>query len=167
MTVQLALLPDKRPILQVGTTSLYVDANEFWSDAHKVGNGCWRWLGHYNTNGYGKFYFWRSARVRTATSAHRVAYALWYGDPGKHVVDHLCNNRWCVNPQHLKATTNADNVGRAVRKEACPRGHAYEPNNLCKRKDGRRVCKICERHRALAYYYRVKEQHGTACTTAR
>lgn len=46
-------------------------------------------------------------------AAHRLAYEAAGGElrPG-FVLDHLCRNRWCCNPQHLEQVLQADNVRR-------------------------------------------------------
>jgi len=49
--------------------------------------------------------------------AHRVAYELTYGPvPEGLVVAHTCDNPRCARPDHLVATTQAENVRDAIRK---------------------------------------------------
>lgn len=79
--------------------------------------GCWKWTGAVTTRGYG-VKWWHGVRV----NAHRLVYHLLADDslaisPGRgrgdcDVVDHLCRNRWCVNPEHLEATTQRINATR-------------------------------------------------------
>jgi hypothetical protein len=66
------------------------------------------WLGGKNAAGYG--YFWLDGRL---VSAHGHAYAEAYGPlPEGHEPDHLCENKGCVNPEHLEGVTGADNKRR-------------------------------------------------------
>ncbi len=45
--------------------------------------------------------------------AHRVAYQLMIGQIGQGLVlDHLCKNRRCCNPEHLEPVTIRENTLR-------------------------------------------------------
>lgn len=83
--------------------------------------------------------------------AHRIAYTNRYGEiPPDLVIDHLCRNGLCVNPEHLEAVTNVENILRGegapaknARKTHCKNGHELSAENCWNRK-GRRACKICD-----------------------
>ena len=72
---------------------------------------CWYWIGASNGHGYGVF-----RAGRRLLLAHRAAYALANGSPGRRVVRHTCDNPGCVNPAHLRAGTQADNVRDMIAK---------------------------------------------------
>lgn len=83
--------------------------------------------------------------------AHRLIYELLVGPiaPGL-VLDHMCLNTLCCNPDHLDPVTRAENnrralLGRSHMKTHCPQGHPYDANNSRFRPyDGARVCRTCE-----------------------
>lgn len=113
---------------------------------------CWPWRGPNIPSGYGRFVS-RDGNV----AAHRHAYVLTNGPiPDGLVVDHLCRNRACVNPDHLEPVTHRTNILRGVGtgatnalKTHCSKGHPFSGENLVIRKsrwgDGRRSCRQCER----------------------
>jgi hypothetical protein len=76
--------------------------------------GCWLWMGGTNVWGYGIISLGRKSEG--AASAHRVSYKLHKGDPGKLHVLHRCDNRLCVNPDHLFLGTCKDNMQDKVAK---------------------------------------------------
>ncbi|MBA3843622.1 MAG: HNH endonuclease [Actinobacteria bacterium] len=81
--------------------------------------GCWMWLRSIGSHGYG------NAKVPGAngTVAHRVSYRAFKGPiPKGMLVQHSCDQKWCVNPDHLSLGTDATNAvdkqikGRAAKK---------------------------------------------------
>lgn len=78
------------------------------SKIEKTPGGCWRWTGTINDRGYGMV--WDQTR-RTMRGAHRVTYENLVGQiPDGDEVDHVCRNRGCVNPEHLRIATHKQNA---------------------------------------------------------
>jgi hypothetical protein len=86
----------------------------FWSNIPQNSmDECWPWLGSASVRGgYGEIHVEGKAR-----KAHRVMYSLIEPefDTTLHIL-HRCDNPPCVNPSHLFAGTNLDNVRDAVAK---------------------------------------------------
>lgn len=81
---------------------------------------CWPWKAGRSSTGYGKF----SVNGR-ATPAHRVSYTLYKGSiPDGLLIRHTCDNKPCVNPNHLLTGTSLDNSRDAVERNLIPRGEA-------------------------------------------
>ena len=128
----------------------------FWARVVKSPNPyeCWEWTGATNRDGYG--ILWNQGSSGYAP-AHRIAYELLVGTiPNDAVIDHLCRNRRCVNPDHLQPVSIGTNVLRGVgvtatnaRKTHCKHGHEFTPENTYVDKQGGRQCKTCsiESHR--------------------
>lgn len=82
---------------------------------------CWNWT-RFLSGGYGFFY-----EEGVQTRVHRVAYKWWVGELCEGmVIDHLCKNKKCVNPEHLEQVTSRENIYRVYGSTAthCPMGHS-------------------------------------------
>lgn len=79
--------------------------------------GCWEFNGGRTGRGYGAV-----TLKGKQESAHRIAHELWVGPiPEGHMVRHKCDNRPCINPEHLETGTHEDNVLDMVLRERCSR----------------------------------------------
>ena len=133
---------------------------------------CWRWIGTLDHKGYGKFSF-RLDGVLKHTGAHRASWLAHRGDiPETLITDHLCRNRWCVNPWHMELVTNQINIlrgdhsnkkGRSGRRTRDARGHSCGKHGvldgyISTMKNGyqRWVCRICAKQGQLKW--RAKKQ---------
>jgi hypothetical protein len=75
--------------------------------------GCWEWLLYRTYQGYGSISAGRGGAVYNR--AHRESWRLVHGPiPEGMVIDHLCRNKGCVNPEHLDCVRQSTNVQRGV-----------------------------------------------------
>jgi len=75
----------------------------FWLKVEKT-ETCWNWTASVSARGYAQY------RSPVGLQAHRYAYTITHGPiPDGLVIDHMCYNRICVNPSHLRAITNKQN----------------------------------------------------------
>lgn len=80
--------------------------NERFFEAIDRSGSCWGWTRYKNSYGYGVF----SVDGKSCL-AHRWAYAsLVEPIPAGVTVDHICHNRSCVNPDHLRLATVKQNI---------------------------------------------------------
>jgi hypothetical protein len=74
--------------------------------------GCIEWTRHTNVNGYGTLKYKRKQRM-----AHRFMWEYKYGAiPEGKIICHKCDNRKCINPEHLFLGTTQDNVDDKMKK---------------------------------------------------
>jgi len=104
---------------------------KFWTKVDKNGpNGCWIWTAGKFTRGYGAF--WDGARQKYA---HRISFSLSLGDiPPGIEIDHVCHNRACVNPLHLRLAThtqNMRNIGKYRNNTSGYKGVTLRGNGWC------------------------------------
>jgi len=93
-------------------------------------NGCWVWQGALNSSGYAPYwYHW--TRVK--------------GPKPKGIeIDHTCNNRKCVNTDHMELVTRSENQKRRHQRRPrthCKLGHLLDGRRT--RKEGGKYCKTC------------------------
>ncbi len=132
-----------------------VVSQRFWSKVDIVApNACWNWKATKHAKGYGHI------RVgNMIAKAHRIAYELTNGKiPKGLTIDHLCQNTSCVNPKHLEAVTNRENIlrgnnlcARNARMTHCKNGHEFTEKNTRLETTGSRRCRTCLQARERQY----------------
>jgi len=132
-------------------------SQRFWDKVNKKAqNGCWEWTSAIRGNGYGAFFTHLIDEGRKCHGAHRYSWQIVNGQiPNGLWVLHKCDNRICVNPEHLFLGDRTDNMRDCATKRRvciigksnlthCKRGHEFTPENTWKTKQGWRLCKACD-----------------------
>lgn len=160
---------------RVGTWIASSDFNElelvkarFWSKVDpSIGTReCWEWLGTKTSGGYGNFFMqgkW--------FTAHRLSYSWCRKEVTEGLtLDHICRNRACVNPLHLRELTLVENVmigesppAKNARKTLCQKGHELSGKNLyVNARTGYRSCRRCSADAQMRYRKLKEADDGQA-----
>ena len=130
------------------------------------GRGCWL-FGAGTTTQFRYQQFWFADK---RWQAHRFAWLLWRGEvPDGMFILHSCDVRPCVNPDHLRVGTQADNMQDKLRrgryrnshsdKTHCPQGHEYTTENTYRYRKSR-ICRACHKNYSNAYARRIQRDHS-------
>lgn len=80
----------------------------FWPFVDKKEDSCWEWTGGKDSDGYGRINYKNKRQP-----AHKLSYVVHKGAiPSNMLVLRTCNNRLCVNPDHLFLGTQIDSADR-------------------------------------------------------
>lgn len=92
--------------------------DNFWEKVNKT-DGCWSWIGgRHKISGYGAF-----TVLQNHFMPHRFSWILHRGPiPEKYWVLHKCDNRLCVNPDHLFIGDLRMNVADMMTKQRQAKG---------------------------------------------
>lgn len=141
------------------------DARDYFNDRHRKddASGCWIWTGAFFSNGYGVF---KQARFHAgALPASRGAWLLFRGEiPEKLMVCHTCDNRACVNPDHLFLGTHKQNMDDCGDKQRYCHGES-RPQAKLTDSDVRKILIL-----STTYgwgYFRLARVFGVSNTAAR
>lgn len=130
---------------------------------------CWLYAGYKNPDGYGVIFCTVNGKTINHR-AHRVTYENFVAPiPDNMVLDHLCRVRHCINPAHLEAVTDKENIMRGIGASAknsvkthCPNGHPYNNRNTYTHTSAKgnkeRYCRRCRD----AYIYRWRARKRVA-----
>lgn len=119
--------------------------------------GCVNFIGNYNYKPlrYPPFKF-----SGIIFRAHRFSYLVFKGPLiSGLVIDHICRNTFCVNPDHLRQVTQKENVRTTTSagRTHCPQGHKHPQPPFSGR---RKPCAECCRIRGRQAYWRKKGENG-------
>lgn len=126
------------------------EVEQFWAKVQKT-DDCWIWKDDTKRDGYGRFCFKGKKHM-----AHRLAYSLAKGEiPDGDEVDHICSNKACVNPDHLRAVSkflNAQNRAGANKNSTSGVRGVYQARGRW-----RAVVTLNRKPRQIGYFDRLED----------
>lgn len=136
--------------------------------SYTLNGECWEYNGC--TNNWGYCLIMANGKLQYA---HRLAWEYHNGAriPDGMTVDHICFNRRCINPGHLRLTSHSDNAKRhsstslkaVCEKHKCKRKIIWCWSSRSNKMVRRSVCPKCQCERTKKY----KDKMRTVTQTAR
>lgn len=112
----------RRPLSAINNSNLYCLL--CYNVAMISKQDCWLYAKTTTPNGYG---------TTNNQFVHRIMYENFVGKIPKNLqIDHLCEVKLCINPEHLEPVTRLENMRRYRAKFGgkCNKGHEMTGNNL-------------------------------------
>jgi hypothetical protein len=134
----------------------------FWNRVNKKGiNECWEWTGAKRSDGYGTFSMGKRSQFMMA---HRYSWMLANGRdiPDGLLVLHNCDNPTCVNPNHLRVGTDADNVRDMWDRNRARTGVLPGELNGMSKLTWDKVREIRTKYSRKLNTYRLSEEYGVS-----
>ena len=131
---------------------------------------CWNFKNSVNSKGYAAVN-WRTVKKflgmqeNAKLLLHRLSYETFKEKiPDGLVIDHLCRNPRCCNPDHLEPVTSYENTKRGIAwapKFICKRGHEISGDNIKLKVGGGKQCLRCYKEAQAAWS--KKNRTGPDC----
>ncbi len=137
----------------------------FYSKIDKTSD-CWLWLGTKLKGGYGSMSIGsRSSNTKSTALAHRISFFIQNGSiPYGAVIMHTCDNPSCVNPSHLIAGSQLDNIRDCIskgrKKVACHIG-VNNPNSKITKTEALEIRGLSCRLVDIAEKYKISITHAS------
>lgn len=126
-------------------------------------NNCWIWQGPLMSSGYGIIF---TSSPKQSFSTHRVMLEAWLDREIRigMEVHHICENKRCCNPKHMREVTHAEHMkihwqNYTSKKTHCPKGHPYSQTRYLD-SAGRQRCRVCQRKANAVSKARRKVRNG-------
>lgn len=113
------------------------DERRLWSRVRSTSSllECWPWHIPIGPKSRYPHIVWRGKSALAARAVYDSTFGIPDGAPVE--IDHLCRNRWCVNPTHLQAVSKNANIfrgesphARSKRQTHCKNGHELVEGNV-------------------------------------
>ena len=119
----------------------------------------WQWRASKNASGYGIIGVGDKVEL-----AHRLSYKIHNGQiPDNMQVLHTCDDRGCVNPEHLYLGTNHDNIMDRVKRNR--KGDVSGEKNGLSKLNKKQILEIRERYKNGENQHSIGKQYGVCKAT--